>query len=330
MSNRYLLGSRGRIDYSIEDENYTKESDGFEPFGYTPDEIDVPNENPHTPLGTGGHDGPYINSPDEREHEIPVTSIPTDENPPLQTVLGDVTEDEDLDAGYESWTFTEDRPLPTMTVRHVQEDADMVAYYVGCKANLDITASQNEEVNFDYTITAAKQDFDPEESAPEISADLQDELVPYKFNQLGVVTATDPEDDSLIKEVATVTSVDLSWDNGLEANHHGRGESDNPEDGREAYSVSEETNAERYDMSIDIKVRDTDLYERAANNESPVDVEIPFARVVDDGTIQDGVIITLNDCTVTDAPMPYQNEGSLEATIGLLPLSTEIEIRQAL
>ena len=328
MSGRYLLGSRGRLDFAIEADKYTKETTGFQEFGYTPDEIDVPNENPHTPLPTGGESGPVLNSPDQREHEIPVTSVPTDENPPLQTVLGAVETGEDLDAGYNFWKFTEDRPLPTMTVRHVQEDADLVAYYVGAKSNLDVTASQDEHVNFDYTITAARQEFDPEESAPELSTDLETDLTPYRFEMLGTVEMTDPDNDSLIKEVATITSIDLSWDNGLEANHHGRGDSDDPEEGREAYSVSEETNAERYDWSMDIKVTDTELYERAAQNEAPVNVEIPIGRVVDTGTITDGIIIRGFDCDVTDAPMPNQAEGSLEATIGILPLSSEIEIRR--
>jgi len=81
-------------------------------------------------------------------------------------------------------------------------------------------------------------------------------------------------------------------------------------------------------MSIDTKVTDTELYNRAANNQSAVDVEIPFARATDGtGTITDGVIIKLNDCTVTSSPIPNNPEGSLETTTDLLPLSTEIQIR---
>lgn len=328
-TNRYLLGSRGLVTYGIEGTPYTKATDASTEFGYTNDEVEPPNENPHTPMPTGGVDGPYVNSPDQREHEIDVTTVPTDKAPPLETALGSRTESDVLDPGYEEIIFSEERPLETMTVRHVQTDADMVAYYVGCKSNLDVSFSQGDPVNFDYSITAARQEYDDTEAAPAISSSLPTDVSPYRFHMVGDMTLSNPADSSVIKEVATITAGDLSWDNGLEVNHHGK--NDDTDTCREGYSVSEETNAERYDMSVDVKVTDADLYARAANNESAVDVEIPFTRETDgSGNIIDGMFLRLNDCTVTDAPMPNNPEGTIEATIGLLPLSTEIEIRRPL
>ena len=319
---RYLLGSRGIVEYAIEDEAYEAEDSGFQEFGLTTDEIEPPNENPHTAMPTGGVDGPYINSPDQREHEFDVSSVPTDEFPPLETALGTRASSENLEDGYEEFVFTEERPLPTMTVRHVQEDADLVAYYVGAKSSLGISATQGDPLDFTFNVTAAAHEYDDSESAPSVSSDLQTDESPYRFHMVGDMTLSDPDDESVIKEVSTITGIDLSWDNGLEANHHGNG--------REAYSVSEETNAERYDMSVDVKVTDSELYERAANNESPVDIEIPFTRVENNGIITDGVFIRLHDCTLINAPMPNNPEGTLDATIGVLPLSTEIEIRRPL
>jgi len=155
-TNRYLLGSAGIIQYAIEQTAYTQETSGFSELGYTSDEIEPPNDNPHTPMPTGGVDGPYVNSPDPREHEIDLTTVPTNELPPLEVALGSSNRDspnEVLDPGYDEYIFTEDRPLPTMTLKHEQEDADMVAYYVGCKANLDISWSLGDPVNFDFSVT---------------------------------------------------------------------------------------------------------------------------------------------------------------------------------
>ena len=65
-ANRYLIGSRGVVLYALETDPYTEETDidDFDEMGYTTEDFEPPNENPHTPLPTGGVDGPYINSPD--------------------------------------------------------------------------------------------------------------------------------------------------------------------------------------------------------------------------------------------------------------------------
>jgi hypothetical protein len=318
MSGRYLLGSRGRVDAAIEQTAYTAESSGWNELGITQDEIEPPNPNPHTPMPTGGHDGPYLNSPDPKEYELDATVVPTDENIPLETAIGSVTQSAETD--YDKWVYSESRPLTTATLRHVQEDADLVAYYVGSKANLSVSASSGDPLQFDMSFTSAKMDYDDSESAPSLSSSVPTDVSPYRFHHLGTAKLNDPSDDSLIQEIFTVQSIDLSWDNGLEANHHG--------DGRDAYSVSEETNAERYDMSIEVKVEDSDLYDRVANNEKAVDIEIPFSRAETGGTLTDAIIIRLNDCTLVDAPLPSNPEGTIDSEITVLPLSTEIEIRR--
>lgn len=329
-TNRYLLGSRGICTYGVEGTPYTVASDPTTEFGFITDEVEPPNPNPHTAMPTAGHDGPYVNSPDQKEYEFDVTVIPTNEQVPVETALGSRTMTENLEDGYEAYTFTEERPLETMTVRHVQEDADMVARYVGSKSNLSISASQDEPVEFDFSVTSAKMEYDDTEAAPSVSASLPQDQSPYRFHMLGSVTLSNPSDDSLIKEVATITDVDFNWDNGLEVNHHGQADAGDSEEGRDAYSVSEETNAERYDMSMDIKVEDKELYTRAANNDAAVDIEVPFTRQSASGVITDGIIIRMSDCTITDAPIPNNPEGSIDGSVKFMPLSTELEIRTPL
>ena len=126
-ANRYSLGSKGVLLYAIETTPYTEETDiaDFDELGYTADDFEPPNANPHTPLPTGGVDGPYINSPDPREHSFDPTVIPVDDRVPLELAFGSVTEDTNSTVGYEYSLYEVDRPLPTATLLHRQEDADV-------------------------------------------------------------------------------------------------------------------------------------------------------------------------------------------------------------
>lgn len=324
MSSRYLLGTNGSLRYATETDPYTQETTGFTEFGYTNEDVDMPNPNPHTSMGTGGEDGPYTNSPDPVEYEWDMTTVPVDENTPLEVALGNravdsVDEDGDGTPDYEQYLFTVERPLETLTFRHVQQDADYMAHYVGSKADVTFSWSMGEPINIDYSFTAAEQT-DPEPAPTDISSDIDSDLQPFRAHQQGVISMTDA--NGLDREIATVTGGDISVNNGLEANHHGQG--------RDAYSVSEETNAARFeDMSLDYKPTDADLVKRAAENDVPVNVEIPFVRNErSDGIIDDALILTIENSPIVDAEMPFTNEGSLESSIELQPLSFEVEIRR--
>jgi len=327
-ANRYLLGSRGVLLYAIESSPYTEETDiaAFDELGYTTEDFEPPNENPHTPLPTGGVDGPYINSPDPREHAFDPTVVPVDDRVPLELAFGSRTEDNNTTDGYAYSRFTVDRPLPTATLLHRQEDADLQVPYIGAKASVSFSWSQGDPLNVDFSFTAARQG-DP---VPVDTYDtaLPKGLQPFRSEMQGVVTVEDT--NGLVKEIATVTGGELGIDNGLEVNHHGRDDTDNPS-GREGYSVSEETNAERFtEQTLEIKVTDTTLYERAATNDLPINYEVPFVRQSSGGVITDGLIITGEDTPVVDFPMPYQAEGSLETTMTLQPTNFEVEIREPL
>lgn len=327
---RYALASKGSLQYAIEATSYTAESSGFEDFGVTNEDVEPPNENPQTAMPHGGHRrGPFVYGTDARDHEFDVPAIVHGPSAPLEIALGSRTEstvDVDGDGAndYRSHEFNEADRLPTATLRHVQEDLDMVGYYSGCKANLDLSWSQGDPLSMTMSIVAAALEYDETESAPSVSPTLDTTVSPFMAHMAGTVTMEDPGDGSLIKEVATVNGGDLSWDNGLEAQHHGGNA------GRDAYSVAETAGAEKYEMSLDWNVTDTDLYERAYNNDAPVDVRIPFAREELNGTIIDGVIVTLEEAIVTDGPAPDPAEGILEGTVGLAPRNTTVEIREAI
>jgi hypothetical protein len=289
--------------------------------------VELPNPNEVTPMSTGGtRRGPHVNAPDATEYSFEVPFVPVDANAPFEVALGSrttTTEDPDGTTGsgdeYDKHLFTEADRLPTMTVEHAQSDMEFTEWFVGSKAGLQLEASQGESLSATMSVTAATQEYDDAvSSTTDIS--VPSSKTPYRFWMAGDVTLSDPADGSAVETLATVKGMDLSWDNGLEAQHHGRG--------REAHAVAETTAAEKYDMSLTVDVTDTGLYKRAADGDAPVDVEIPFYREGNGPDARDALFVRLQEATITSAPIPNPSEGVVEAEIGLAPRATEIEIRE--
>ncbi|WP_135851301.1 phage tail tube protein [Halorussus salinus] len=322
---RYAQANNGQVSYGIEDAAYSKASATDSYFGLVTDDVEVPNPNEVTPMATGGgRRGPHVNAPNAKEYEFEIPFAVLDHNAPFEVALGEKTQqskdpDGTADSGdeYERYLVTESDRLPTMTVEHCQEDLDLKEWFVGSKASLQLEAEQGEALSATLSVLAAKRQYD---DAADNATDLSvpSGRSPYRFWMKGDVTLSDQQ-GSTVDTLATVSGIDLSWDNGLEAQHQG--------DGREAHAVAETTAAEKYDMSITVNVTDTDLYQRAAEDDAPVDVEIPFFRNPGASTVQDAMYIRLKDCTVTSAPVPKAGEGTVEAEIGLAPRDTEIEFR---
>jgi hypothetical protein len=326
-ADRYFAASLGQVSYGIESSKYSKASDLSNWFGFVTEDVEPPNPNPHTAKSTGGQRrGPYALSPDAKEYELEVPFEIVDHNAPLEVALGQRTttaKDPDGDSTdeYNEHLITEQDKLPTLTLQHQQEDADLQAWYIGGKANLEISAQQGEAVTGNMSFMFPKMDFDDAVTSGYTSLSIPQKS-PFRFWMKGDVELTDPADDSSVKTVATVSGFSCSWDNGLEVNHHG--------DGRDGYSVKETTGAEKYDHSLTVTVVDTDLYRRAAENKEKVDVEIPITRDPSAPTPYDAMYIRLLGCKIVDAPMPNPSEGDLEADIALQPTNTEIEIREPL
>ena len=313
---RFAQATEGFETYGIEGNSYEKSGDLGNHFGFVRDDVDYPNPNPQTPMTTGGVGrSPYVNSPDPIEREFDLTATVIDDSTPFELAFGQRTTTSET--GYDQHVFTETDVLPTATIEHVQEDLDLVEWFIGCKASLGISAASGDALTADFSFTAADHDFS--EDANEAAALDVPELDPYRFNMIGEVTLTDPSDGSTVDSIATPNSIDFSWDNGNEIQHHGQG--------REGYAVAETTVEERYDMSMSVNVVDLELYKRAAENQAPVDVEVVFDRDYgwDDPT--DAVIIRLMNCTFTEAPVPNQTEGVVEADVEFLPTESEIEVR---
>lgn len=329
---RYAQASKGFESYGIEGTAYTKASDTSTPFGLVRDDVDYPNPNPQTSMTTGGAGrGVYTHSPDpiSREFDLSATVVNTDT--PFELALGTRTESsEDPDATpasgdeYTKAVFTEADILPTATIEHVQDDLNFVEWFIGCKANLSISASSGEALTADFSFTATDHDFDDSGTATPsmtVPADLPDDD-PFRFNMIGSISMSRSTNSSSVTTIATPNSIDFSWDNGNEVQHHGQG--------REGYAVAETTAEDKYDMSMNVNVENTDLYNEAAQDNALVDVEVVFDRdyqyPADVASVQDGVIIRLNECKVTSAPIPNPSEGVIETDISLVPTSTEIEV----
>lgn len=315
---RYAQASQGQVSYGIEANAYTKEEPSDEYFGLVTEEVEFANPNEVTPMATGGgRRGPHLNSPDPHTYEFEVPFVVLDSNAPFEFALGDrQTSEED---GYTEHLFTEADRLPTMTVEHQQADLDFKEWFVGTKADLELSAEQGESLSATMAMVAAEREFDDDVAAP-TDITVPHDRSPFRFWMAGDVTLADPDDGSTVDTLATVSGINLSWENGLEAQHVGGG--------RDAYSVAETTAAEKYDMSITVTVTDTDLYRRAAEDQAPVDVEIPFYRPPGQSDVTDALFIRLHECTVTSAPIPDADEGVVESEIGLAPRDTEIEIRE--
>lgn len=316
---RYAPAAEAQASYAIEDEPYDREEPAEEYFGLVREDIDFPNPNPHTPMATGGERrGPHVNSPDPKDYEFDLPCQPVDASVPLEIALGERTTTEEVD--YEKHLFTEATVLPTATILHWQDEL-LEAAYVGCKAGLNIESSQGDPLTVTFNVMAASLDADTDDPGSAPALDVP-QVTPYRFWMIGDMVLSDPDDGSSIKEVATINSVDAGWDHGLTANHHGNG--------REAYSISEDTSEEIYDITAGVTITDMDLYERAYSNEDPVDVEIPFHKDPSADPSDEAFILRFNNANIVQADSPAPGEGKVESDIGLLPTSTEIEIREPL
>ena len=319
---RYGLGASGQMSWKLESNPYTKEAPTDNYFGYLNEDIDLSGasgQNPHSPLASNGslRRGPQIYSPDKRDYGFSIPILIYDDKIPLECALGERTITDVLDGGAvkvgDKHTFTETTTLPPITIEHANRDfgspGDFEEWWIGCKANLGIEFSVGEYLKATLDIVAASYDWDETGTAPSVGPPTLKS--PFKFIYLASVMVG-------AKAVATITSGNLNWDNGLKANHHG---------GRDAYSVSEDGGDNKYDMGLGIKITDLDLYKRAVENAIPVTVVIQFIRGRSgDSTVNDAVNITLTDCKLLVAPISKQHEGSLEADIKLGPTNTTIEI----
>lgn len=333
---RYLQTSAATFAYAIEGTAYSKESTVDQYFGLLREDIEPPNPNPVTPMATGNERrGPHVNSPDPKEYSWDIPFQPIDEKAPFEIALGKrtttATVDPDSSAGsgdeYQKDLIEEQNRLPTATIGHWQEDDSttlLEAYYVGCKAGLSMTASQGEPLQCTLSPVAAELDATTAQSGspsspPSVSVPQE---TPYRFWMVGDLDIDLASDDSDVTTIGTVHSIDFTWDPGLEANHHG--------DTREAYSVSEENAEEVYDMTVGVTITDMQLYDRAYNDDAPVNVEVVFNKDPTDtasrSDYRDALYVRLDGCTITDAPSPIPGQGKLEADIALAPRDTEIEI----
>jgi len=330
---RYLQASRGQVSWGDESTTYEVAATTTNWFGLTNEDITPPMPNPYTPLSSGGtRRGPHALSADEKEYSFDVPFLVVDENAPFHVALGAVASqavDPDLTPAsgdeYTEYLFTEEDRLPTLTVAHAQRDAGLLTKYIGCKASLNLTCSKGEHLKATLSFMGVSYDVDTSPGSYDDISGIPD-TTPFRFTHLQEVPITltadgdeGSEGDS-VKDLCTIDSFDIGWDNGLEAVHHCGG--------RDAYSIVEGESANKYSVTLGVTVTDLDLYLRAAEDKERVDISIPLVRETGtNDTPIDALYIHLYDCVITDAPVPLPAQGRLQADITVQPRNTEIEIR---
>ena len=306
-----LQASKGMVAWGEETTPYTKATEVKTPFGLITSAIDWPVANPKTPKGTAGHRrGPFLYSADEYDLSFSIPFEVLDANVPFQCALGKA--EAVTGTGYTGKKFTELDTLPTITVQHWQADTTFLESFIGCKADLSLSAKRGEALVATMDFVAASREVSTNTSSfPTVTVPS---LQPYRFWMLGgraTVGST---------ALASVTSVDLKWSNSLSA-MGGDG-------ARGAYVISEDEAEGKYDMQIGFLPTDASQFAAAWAKGDPVDIMIPFIRAGSTVTAAtDAVIITLEDCVIMDAPIPLADKGSLESTLIVGPKDTSIEIR---
>ncbi len=320
MTNRYLLASRGQVYWGAEATPYSVAATITTPFGLVQGDIDWPQANPKTPVAASGHRrAPYLYSADEYDLSFSISYQILGKDQPFACCVG--PRSTVSGTGYSGYEWTDETSasdiLSTISIRRDQTDTTLQETYIGCKADLSLSARAGEPVVAALDVVAAKRQTTTSGAITYPSL-LIPTVQPYRFWMLGEVTTT----GGIAKTIATVNEFNLTWANGLAARYHGGG--------RHAYSVIEEEVANRYDMTIGITVVDTELYAAAIADTKGVNVTIPLIR---DGATtlaasKDAVVITLTDCDILDAAMPTKESGDVQGDLVLAPKKTKIHIRE--
>lgn len=308
---RKLQASKGTVAWAAESVPYTAETSIVTPFGLVEDAIDWPVANPKTALGNaGGRRGPAVYSKDEYDLAFSIPFQVVNANVPFQCALGKVADTSGT--GYTGKLFTEEDTLPTISVLHEQTDAAFSEIYAGCKADLSLSAKRGEALKATMDFVAASRTVDTAETG--FAAIALPTLQPFRFWMIGALATIGGS------PLASINSVDLKWSNGLEAM--------GSDGARGAYDVSEGEGAGKYDMKIGFLPTDNSRFADAWGDGELVDIVIPFVRAgMTVANATDALIVTLQDCTILDAPIPLGDKGSLESELSVGPMNTQIEIR---
>jgi len=317
---RYLHASKGQVYWGAEATPYTVAATITTPFGLIQGDVDWPRANPKTPVAASGHRrAPYLYSADEYDLSFSISYQILGKDQPFACCVG--PRSTVSGTGYSGYEWTDETSasdiLSTISIRRDQTDTKLQETYIGCKADLSLSARAGEPVVAALDVVAAKRQTTTSGTITYPSL-LIPTVQPYRFWMLGEVTTT----GGIAKTIATVNEFNLTWANGLAARYHGGG--------RHAYSVIEEEVANRYDMTIGITVVDTDLYAAALADTKGVNVTIPLIR---DGATtlaasKDAMVITLTDCDILDAAMPTKESGDVQGDLVLAPKKTKIHIRE--
>ena len=321
MTDRYLLASKSQVYWGAEATPYTVAATIATPFGLIQGDIDWPRANPKTPVAASGHRrAPYLYSADEYDLSFSISYQILGKDQPFACCVG--PRSTVSGTGYSGYEWTDETSssdiLGTISIRRDQKDATLQETYIGCKADLSLSARAGEPVVAALDVVAAKRNTITSGTPTYQTLVFPTATQPYRFWMLGEVTTT----GGLSKTIATVNEFNLTWANGLAPRYHGGG--------RHAYSVVEEEVAGRYDMTIGITVVDAALYAAAIADTKGVNVTIPLIR---DGATslaasKDAMVITLSDCDILDAAIPSPESGDIQGDLVLAPKKTKIHIRE--
>jgi len=317
MTERYLRAKQSQVSWGIEGTQYSKAATLTSPFGLITDDITWPVANPRTAKATvGGNRGPHMYSKDDWDLKFSIPFEIQNSTVPFDAAIG--AKAAISGTGYTGQKWEEDDILTTVTVEHDQKDAAFSEWYIGCKADLNLSAKRGEAVKATMDFTAASYDVDTAAAAwPEVTVPTTQ---PFRFWMLDDVTASNGAGVS--GSIVNINSFDLSWKNGCAARGHAGDAS------RGAYCVVEEEAAGRYDMKLNVTIADNTWLDHAIDNETAIDIVIPLLRTGSAvASATDALIIYLNDCVILDAGIPTPAKGDLQTDITVGPLTTSIHIR---
>lgn len=224
-------------------------------------------------------------------------------------------------ASYE-YIFDDEDKLSTMTIYGANKALGMTQTYAGCKSSLSLSCSSGEALATSFDIIGAHHVLATGVSAFETPSSSMPSQQPYRFWMVSDAEL-DNTGGGTFKDLVAIKGVDFSWDNGLGIEHT-RGHVRDGSWSREGYAVTESSNAERYDMSVDFVVDDTDEFQEAYNDDTLYDFYIKFQRSQGDDT--ETLEIWLYSCKIGSLPHSMPSSGKLEGTMALMPLDTRFRI----
>jgi len=220
------------------------------------------------------------------------------------------------------YIFDDENKLSTMTIYGAIKELGMTQTFAGCKSSLGVSCSVGEAMEMNFDIAGVHHVLTTGVSAFQQPSSALPSQTPYRWWMVSDAQL-DNVGGGTFKDLLAITGINLNWDNGLKVVHT-RGNARSGVWSREGYCVTENENAGRYDMSIDITIDGTEEFQEAYDADTLYDFYIKFQRTYGDDT--ETVEFWLYSCAIGNVPVKMPAGGHFEGTVTLHPLDTRVRI----